>query len=129
MSAIALVNTVAGNAILGSISTKLFDSLISSKFTQKNDKSKWLREKTLNLFSELSHNITEINCENLEEKQIIVKKLVSKINLLIDNKRLKTNLENYSFILNEYECYKSEINLDHINDELISTLQSYMKKM
>lgn len=129
MSAIALVNTVAGNAILGSISTKLFDSLISSKFTQKNDKSKWLREKTLNLFSELSHNITEINCENLEEKQIIVKKLVSKINLLIDNKKLKTNLENYSFILNEYECYKSEINLDHINDELITTLRSYMKKI
>ena len=129
MSALALVNTVAGNAILGSVSTKLFDSLISSRFTQNNDKKKWLREKTLNLFSELSHNVTEINCENLEEKQIKIKELVSKINLIIDNKKLKTNLENYSFILNEYECYKSEINLEHLNDELTNTLRMYMKKM
>ena len=129
MSALALVNTVAGNAILGSVSTKLFDSLISSRFTQKNDKNKWLREKTLNLFSELSHNITEINCENLKEKQKLVKELTSKINLLIDDKKLKTNLKNYSFILNEYECYKSEINLEHINEELINTLRLHVKKM
>lgn len=129
MSALALVNTVAGNAILGSVSTKLFDSLISSRFTQKNDKNKWLREKTLNLFSELSHNITEINCENLKEKQKLVNELTSKINLLIDDKKLKTNLKNYSFILNEYECYKSEINLEHINEELINTLRLHVKKM
>ena len=129
MSALALVNTVAGNAILSSVSTKLFDSLISSRFTQKNDKNKWLREKTLNLFSELSHNITEINCENLKEKQKLVKELTSKINLLIDDKKLKTNLKNYSFILNEYECYKSEINLEHINEELINTLRLHVKKM
>ncbi|WP_121626225.1 hypothetical protein [Poseidonibacter antarcticus] len=129
MSALALVNTVAGNAILGSVSTKLFDSLISSRFTQKHDKNKWLREKTLNLFSELSHNITEINCENLKEKQKLVNELTSKINLLIDDKKLKTNLKNYSFILNEYECYKSEINLEHINEELINTLRLHVKKM
>ena len=129
MSALALVNTVAGNAILGSVSTKLFDSLISSRFTQNNDKKKWVREKTLNLFSELSHNITEINCENLKEKQSKVKELTSKINLLIDDKKLKTNLKNYSFILNEYECYKSEINLEHINEELINTLARNMRKM
>ena len=129
MSALALVNTVAGNAILSSVSTKLFDSLISSRFTQKNDKNKWLREKTLNLFSELSHNITEINCENLKEKQKLVNELTSKINLLIDDKKLKTNLKNYSFILNEYECYKSEINLEHINEELINTLRLHVKKM
>lgn len=129
MSALALVNTVAGNAILGSVSTKLFDSLISSRFTQKYDKNKWLREKTLNLFSELSHNITEINCENLKEKQKLVKELTSKINLLIDDKKLKTNLKNYSFILNEYECYESQINLEHINEELINTLRLHVKKM
>lgn len=129
MSALALVNTVAGNAILGSVSTKLFDSLISSRFTQKHDKNTWLREKTLNLFSELSHNITEINCENLKEKQKLVNELTSKINLLIDDKKLKTNLKNYSFILNEYECYKSEINLEHINEELINTLRLHVKKM
>lgn len=129
MSALTLVNTVAGNAILGSVSTKLFDSLVTSRFTQKNDRKKWLREKTLNLFSELSHNVLEINCENLKEKQMKIKELTSKINLLIDNKYLKINLENYSFLLNEYECYKSDINLDHLNEELINTLSFHMRKI
>lgn len=128
-AALTLVNSVAGNAILGSIATKTFDSLVMSKFTQKTDKKKWLREKTLNLFSELTSEILSIDCDNLEEKQIKIRKLTSKINLLIDDQNLKTNLENYSFILDEYECYKSEINLEHLNEELITLLKTNMKKM
>jgi hypothetical protein len=129
MSVLTLINTVAGNAIIGSVSTKLFDSLISSKFTQKNDKKKWLREKILNLFSELSTNILELNYENIEEKQRKIKELTSKINLLIDDKNLKTNLENYSFILNEYQWYKSDIKLNHLNEELVNTLRFHMRKI
>lgn len=128
-AAISLVNTIAGNAIIGSIATKTFDSLVSSRFTQKNDKKKWIREKTLNLFSDLTNEVLEISCENLEDKKKKIKELNSKINLLIDDKSLKTNLENYSFILEEYECYKSEINLDFINQELVSNLRSHMMKM
>lgn len=128
-AALTLVNSVAGNAILGSIATKTFDSLVMSKFTQKNDKKKWIREKTLHLFSELTSEVLSIDCDNLEEKQIKVRKLTSKINLLIDDQKLKTNLENYSFILDEYECYKSDINLDHLNEELINLLKTNMKKM
>ncbi len=45
MSTITLVNSIAGNAIIGSITTKLFDTVISSKFTQRNEKKKWIREK------------------------------------------------------------------------------------
>ena len=129
MSALLLVNSIAGNAILGSVSTKIFDSLITSRFTQNNDKKKWLREKTLNIFSELSNEVLEINCENLIDKQKKVKELTSKINLLIDDKNLKKNLENYSFILNEYQCYKEDIKLDHLNDELVNMLKKHMKKM
>lgn len=128
-AAINLVNTIAGNAIIGSIATKTLDSLVSQKFSQKNDKKKWIREKTLNLFSDLSSEVLEITCENLEEKQKKVRELTSKINLLIDNNNLKINLKNYSFILNEYHCYKNDINLDYINEELVSNLKLHMQKM
>ena len=128
MSALLLVNSIAGNAILGSVSTKIFDSLITSKFTQKNDKKKWIREKKLHLFSELSEEIVSIDCDNLEERQKSVSTLVSKIILLIDDKTLKTTLNNYTFILNEYKCYKSDINLENLNEELIQTLNSYLRK-
>ena len=128
MSALLLVNSIAGNAILGSVSTKIFDSLITSKFTQKNDKKKWIREKKLHLFSELSEEIVSIDCDNLEERQKSVSTLVSKIILLIDDKTLKTTLNNYTFILNEYKCYKSDINLENLNEELIQILNSYLRK-
>lgn len=128
MSALLLVNSIAGNAILGSVSTKIFDSLITSKFTQKNDKKKWIREKKLHLFSELSEEIVSIDCNNLEERQKSISTLVSKIILLIDDKTLKTTLNNYTFILNEYKCYKSDINLENLNEELIQTLNSYLRK-
>ncbi len=129
MSAITLVNTAVGNAIIGSLTTKLFDSIITSKFTQKNDKKKWIREKKLNLFSQLSEEVLSINCENLENKQKKIKEISSKIILLSEDKSLKTNLKNYTFILDEYECYKSDINLQHLNDELIQTLSVCMKRV
>lgn len=126
---LSLANTVAGNAILGSIITKSFDSFVVSKVTQKNDKKKWLREKVLNLFTELSNEIVEIKCENLKVKQKNIKELIIKIRLLINNKSLQTTLENYIYILNEYECYKNEINLEIINEELINVLNKSIKKI
>lgn len=129
MAVLTLVNSVAGNAIISSVATKLFDSLVSSRFTQKNDKKKWIREKKLNLFSDLSEEILTINCDNLDEKRKIVKEISSKIILLIEDNSLKENLKNYSFILDEYECYKNDISLYALNDELIQILSKHMKKM
>ncbi len=128
MIALSLINTTA-NIIVGSITTKIFDSIVTSKLTQKQEKKKWIRDKKLNLFSQLSENILTINCNNLEEKKLQIKEISSKIILLTEDTSLKTNLINYTFILNEYECYKNHIKLDHLNDELISTLSTYMKKM
>lgn len=129
MLALSLVNSVAGNAIIGSVATKLFDSIITSKFTQKSDQKRWLREKKLDLFSQLSTEILSICCENLKEKQKSVRDITSKIIVLTQDRDLITNLKNYSFILDEYECYKSDINLQHLNNELIDKLSLHMKNM
>lgn len=117
------------NILIGSITTKLFDSLVTTKITQKQEKKRWLREKKLNLFSELSEEVLNINCQNLLEKQTTIKKISSKLILLIEDEDLKTNLSNYSYILNEYECYKSDVNLQDINDDLIQIISLYMKKI
>ncbi len=58
-----------------------------------------------------------------------IREISSKIILLTENQKLKTNLENYTFILDEYECYKTDINLEHLNKELIQILSSYMKRI
>lgn len=128
MLAMSLVNT-ATNILIGSVTTKVFDSVVTSKLTQKQEKNKWLREKKLNLFSELSENILTMNCENLVNIKLQVKEVSSKIILLTEDTNLRTNLQNYTFILEEYECYKSDIDLHHLNEELLSTLSTYMKRL
>ena len=128
MMALPLVNTTV-NIIVGSITTKIFDSVVTTKLTQKQEKKKWIRDKKLNLFSQLSENILTINCDNLLEKKLQIKEVSSKIILLTEDDSLRTNLQNYNFILEEFECYKSDINLHILNDELISTLSTYMKKL
>ncbi len=128
MLAMSLVNT-ATNIAIGSLTTKIFDSFITSKFTQRQEKKKWLREKQLNLFSQLSEDVISINCQNCLKKKISIKENVFKIILLIEDKNLKTNLENYIFILDEYECFKDEIDIIKINKELMKMLGDYIKKI
>lgn len=129
MAVSTLVNSAVGSALIGTVTTKLFDSLVGSKFSYKSDKKKWLREKKLNLFSELSEEVISINCENLTVKKDKIQKIISKIVFLIDEKNLTKKLKNYLFILEEYECYKSDINLTSINEELIRSLNINIKKM
>lgn len=119
---------VASNAIIGTLATKLIDSVLSSKISQKNDKKKWIRERKLNILSNLSEEIIHLSCENLENKKINIKNSISKIILLINDKELIKTLNNYMFILDEYECYKSDINLNNINEELMDTLRLYIER-
>ncbi len=128
MLSLSLVNS-ATNILVGSITTKVFDAIVTTKLTQKQEKKKWIRDKKLNLFSQLSENILTINCNNIFEKQKTIKELSSKIILLTEDKNLKINLLNYAFILNEYESYKSDINLDQLNQELVQTLSKYIMKL
>jgi len=121
--------TIAGNAVIGSVTTKFIDSLVGSKFTQRNDKKRWLREKKLNLFSELTGEVGSINCDNLDLKQKTINSLICKIILLTEDKDLETTLRNYIFILDEYDCYKGEINLISINSELTKILKFHTKEI
>lgn len=127
MIAIPAITTVASNALIGTVTTKLVDSLLISKITQKQEKKKWIREKKLNLFSQLSEEVLSINCQNLETKKVKIKELSSKILLILEDKTLKTNIKNYQFILDEYECYKSDINLFELNEELVGLLTSHIR--
>ena len=92
----AIISTV-GSSILGSVATKTFDSLVTSKYTSKSDKKKWIREKILILFSELTSEVDSITCINLEEKRTKVRQLISTINLLVENRKLQTNLKKLFF--------------------------------
>lgn len=126
MIALPAVNTIISNALVGTITTKLLDSVISSKISQKQDRKKWLREKKLSSLSILSDEVMSINCENLMEKKITIKSSISRLILLSNDKKFINTLENYMFILDEYECFKNDIDIKPINTELINTIRNYI---
>ena len=128
MIAISALSTIT-NIIIGSATTKVFDSLVSSKITKKREKEKWLREKRLNLCTELSEVILDINANNIDNKIKNLNKIASKIMLLIEDLNVKSNLKDYLFILNEYKYHENDINISHLNDELLFILCSHMKRL
>lgn len=126
MIALPVINTIASNALVGTIATKLIDSVVSSRLSHKQDRKKWLREKKLNSLSTLSDEVISITCENLCEKRVIVKSIVSRLVLLTNDKKFINTLNNYMYILEEFECVENEIDLKHINNELINTIRVYI---
>jgi hypothetical protein len=128
MLAIPFLNSFASNAILGAITTKVLESIITSKTNTKLEQQKWLRNTKLNLFSKLWEEVTLINNHNQVTNYNNIKTISSKIILLTNNKSLQIQLENYIFILNEYPNYK-EINLHQINNELLYLLSKNIKQI
>lgn len=129
MIALPAINTLASNALIGTIATKLIDSVISSKLSVKQDRKKWLREKKLSSLSLLNDEILNISCENLEEKKITIKTIISRLNLLSENKNFTHTLNNYMYILEEYECYKNEIDINNINKELLIAIKKELNNI
>ncbi len=128
MLAIPFLNSFASNAILGAITTKVLESIITSKTNAKLEQKKWVRNTKLNLFSKLWEEVTLINNNNQVTNYTNIITISSKIILLTNNKPLQIQLENYIFILNEYPNYK-EINLKQINNELLQVLCRNIKQL
>lgn len=128
MLAIPLLNSFASNAIIGAISTKILESIITAKANSKLEQKKWIRNTKLSLFSQLWEEVTLINNTNSLSNYNNIKTISSKIILLSNNKSLQTKLENYIFILNEYPNY-NDINLHQINNELLYLLSKNIKQI
>lgn len=129
MVALPIINSVASSAVLGALTTKILDSVISSRINQRQEKKKWIRNTKLDLFSQLSEEILSIDFNDIKKNHNMIKKVSFKIILLIEDEKFKTKLENYLFLLEEYKSSKYDINLNQINLELLNLLSIHMKKL
>lgn len=125
---IALIGSIAGNTILTSLSSKLVDSLFQNKQNSKKEQKLWVRNTKLEVFSKISHEVLSCNEENIEKRKECIKKHLSKIILLIDDEHIIKTINNYLFILNEYDESKELINITAINKELIHMLSQNIYK-
>jgi hypothetical protein len=129
MVALPIINSVTSSAVLGAITTKLIDSIISSRINQRQEKRKWIRNTKLDLFSQLSEEILSIDFNDIKKNHNMIKKISFKIILLMEDEKFKTKLENYLFLLEEYKSLTYDINLNQINLELLNLLSNHMKKL
>jgi hypothetical protein len=122
---VTLLTSIAKSALVGAVATKLVDTFVSSKINNKIEHNKWLRNTKLELFSKLTEDILLLDSGNFHMQIKEIKRSVSKIILLVSDKKLENKLEDFLNRLNRFaQNEKIERNaLSLVNKDMISYLQ------
>lgn len=116
--AVNLLGQALKTTLVGAITNKVVDTVITSKLNKKTEHKKWRREVKLQMFSKLSNEILSydlINSESSKEKEL--KELCTKTILLLDDKKLIYKIEEY---LNELNKTQRNLIFDENNSNLIA---------
>lgn len=124
---LALVGSVAGNTLISTLSSKLVDKILNGQKRDATEKKQWLFRIKLELYSLLSNEVLSCNEHNFCTKKEAIKEKLSQIVLLIDDQQIIQTLENYRFILDEYDNAKELVDINTINQELLHTLSCNIK--
>jgi hypothetical protein len=126
---VTLLTSIAKNALVGAVATKLVDTFISNKINNKVEHNKWLRNIKLELFSKLTEDILLLESENFHLQVKEIKRTASKVMLLVNDKKLEIKLEDFINRLNRFaQNEKIEKNaLSLVNRDMISFLQKNIK--
>lgn len=128
MVTVTLLSSIAKSALVGAVATKIVDTLISNKINTKVEKNKWERNTKIELFSHMCEDITMINKKNLADSIVKIKKTAAKVSLLIHDKTLSTKLENYINKLQKIDSNEIDINLDTLNNNMMTFLRNDIRK-
>lgn len=122
---VTLLTSIAKSALVGAVATKLVDTFVSSKINNKTEHNKWLRNTKLELFSKLTEDILLLESENFQIQIKEIKRSISKIILLVNDKKLENKLEDFLNRLNRFsQNDKIERNaLSLVSKDMISYLQ------
>lgn len=125
---VTLLTSVAKSALVGAVATKLVDTFISTKINNKIEQNKWLRNTKLELFSNLIDEMYLLNQENFDEKIVQIRRNIAKIILVLNDKKLSINLENYLERLNQLKSRNIEDkSFYELNQKMITYLKANIK--
>ena len=125
---VTLLTSVAKSALVGAVATKLVDTFISTKINNKIEQNKWLRNTKLELFSNLIDDMYLLNQENFDEKIVQIRRNIAKIILVLNDKKLSIDLENYLERLNQLKSRNIENkSFYELNQKMITYLKTNIK--
>ena len=122
---VTLLTSIAKNALVGAVATKLVDTFISNKINNKVEHNKWLRNTKLELFSKLTEDILSLENENFQLQVKEIKRTTAKIIMLVNDKKLEIKFEDFVNRLNKFaQNDKIERNaLSLVSKDMITFLQ------
>lgn len=122
---VTLLTSIAKNALVGAVATKLVDTFISNKINNKVEHNKWLRNTKLELFSKLTEDILSLENENFHLQVKEIKRTTAKIIMLVNDKKLEIKFEDFINRLNKFaQNDKIERNaLSLVSKDMITFLQ------
>ena len=117
-----LLGQVAKTAVVSAVSSKVVDTLITSKLNQKSDHNKWLRETKLQLFTQISQEILSFDIEksNAQDERKL-KEICAKTIMVLDDKKVIYKIEEFISSLNQTQ---RALVFDENNKEIISDFKT-----
>ncbi len=99
--AINLLGQALKTTLVGAITNKVVDTVVTSKLNKKSEHSKWRRDVKLEMFSRLSSTILAFDLENADaKKERDLQELCTKTILLLDDRKLILKIEKFLNDLN-----------------------------
>ncbi len=126
MIGLALIGTLARNAVVGAIITKTIDTLLVSRINRNFEEKKWIRDKKLDLFANLSEELLILDNNNLQNSLRNIKRSFARLILLLDDKKIINEIDSYVQTINSLEIDDRQIN--KISLELIYKLNNNIRK-
>ncbi len=114
--AVNLLGQALKTTLVGAITNKVVDTVVTSKINKKSEHKKWRREIKLEMFSKLSNNILSFDLENANaQTQRDLQELCTKTILLLDDKKLIFKIEKF---LNELNNTQRRLIFSENKDEI-----------
>ncbi|MBS9782770.1 MAG: hypothetical protein KGV43_03110 [Arcobacter sp.] len=115
--AINLLGQAIKTSLVGVITNKVVDTMVTSKLNKKSEHTKWRREVKLEMFSKLSNTILSFDIKNADAtKERELKELCTKTILLLDDKKLIFKIENF---LNNLNNTQRELIFSENDDKIL----------
>ncbi len=115
--AVNLLGQALKTTLVGAITNKVVDTMVTSKLNKKSEHTKWRREVKLEIFSRLSNTILSFDLQNASaSNERELKELCTKTILLLDDKKLIFKIENF---LDELNKTQRNLIFNENNDELL----------
>ncbi|XPV69533.1 MAG: hypothetical protein ACNI25_02940 [Halarcobacter sp.] len=121
------IGETTSKIVFSTLLTKAINNLLTSKNKDKLEKKNYLLSYKTKLLIKLYEKISLLDDNFLSSDLDVIKSIINKISIIIEDKDFNEKLDNYLFILEESDKNKYGIDMQLINNEMKQVIKKNIK--